>query len=132
MAEFPDARAGDVITVDMYNSILRELRRWQKFSVAPPLAIANVTGDAPPVIWLADQPPFYIKLTSTYASGYAWTMVYIDGPPYAVVLAGVSGGPATGDPAFERQNNDTTLTVDGTVYEASYSAGGGITFDGKN
>ena len=130
-ADFPDLADGEPLEPLHFNVIYDELRRWRKMTAAPPLAVSGADGDGTPFVYLSEVPPFFIKLTATYASGYAWIEVLI-GPGYTVVDTTVTGGPATGSAAFERQANDTTLTVDGTVYEARYSPGGGLTFDGKN
>ena len=129
--DFPDLKDGDPLEPVHFNAAYEELRRWRKLTAAPPLVVDGADGDQPPVVWLAEMPPFFIQLTGTYSSGYPWKEVLI-GPGRAVQNANITGGPSTGDPAFERQTGDTTLTVDGTVYEARYSPAGGLTFDGKN
>lgn len=130
-AEFPDLDDGDELEPYHFNVIYDELRRWRKLSAAAPLVVDGADGDDSPVIYLVEQPSFFIKLTGPYAGGYPWKEVLI-GPGYAVQDAGVTGGPALGNPAFERQTGDTTLGAGDTIYEARWSPGGGLSFDGKN
>lgn len=129
--DFPDLKDGDPLEPIHFNAIYDELRRWRKLSAAAPLAVDGADGDGGPVVYLTGVPPFFIKLTATYASGYAWKEVLI-GPYYSVGDANVTGSPAKGNAAFERQTGDTTLTAGDTVYEARWGPGGGLTFDGKN
>lgn len=133
--DFPYLRDGDELTPRHFNLIYDELRRWRKLSAAPPLAVDNADGDAPPVLSLVEQRPFFAVLTGGYVpgppAGYPWQEVLI-GPGRAVQNGPMVGTAANGALAVERQTGDTTLTADGTVYELRWSPGGGLSFDGKN
>lgn len=48
-------RAGDELTADLVDAILRELRRLRKMSAAPPLGIFNAEGMAPPTFYLVEE-----------------------------------------------------------------------------
>lgn len=74
----------------------------------------------------------FMKLTGTALSAaYPWQQV-VHQAPNTWITTGVTGSTSL-DPAYERQMGDTTLTVDGTVYEATRSPTSGVwLFDGKN
>lgn len=48
-------RAGDELTADLVDAILRELKRLRKMTAAPPLGISNTDGMTPPVLYLLDE-----------------------------------------------------------------------------
>lgn len=131
MEDFPELKDGDTMEPWHYNILARDANRWRKITVVPPLSIEGADGDTP-VISLTDPPSFFIQLTGVYASGYPWKQVHI-GAGRVITDAFATGSTATGRPAFEIQTGDTTLTADGTVYEARVSpASNQVVFDGKN
>lgn len=48
-------RAGDELTANLVDAILRELCRLRKMTAVPPLGISNAEGMSPPVIHLASS-----------------------------------------------------------------------------
>lgn len=73
-------RAGDELTADLLDAMMRELKRWRHLSVVPPLGIDGAHGDAPPVLWNADPGPLFIQLTTTsdHTGQYGWQEVTFD------------------------------------------------------
>ena len=131
MDDFPELRDGDQLEPWHYNVLARDATRWRNATGIAPITV-SFAGEDDLVISLDDTPPFFIQLTATYASGYAWKEVLI-GPGRTLVDSGITGSPSAGRPAFELQSGDTTLAVDGTVYEARVSpASNQILFDGLN
>jgi hypothetical protein len=130
--DFPHLEDGDALEPWHLNVVYAELRRWRKLKGAEGLDVDGAEGGDAPTVRLTETTPVFIRLTGAYSSGYPWEEVLI-GPGRTLVTSGVAGDPASGDPAFERQSGDTTLTADGTVYEARRSpACGELSFDGKN
>lgn len=134
--DLPRFRDGDALEPYVINAIVDELARWRKLTVAPPLAAEGIDGDGPPTLADLSAQPLYIRLTSVYQTsspyGYDWEEVQF-GPGRAVETTGQAGTVAGGDPAYETQTGDTSLTADGTIYLARRSpASGEILFDGKN
>lgn len=137
MGDIPDdVRPGDALEPYHVNAVYHELRRWRKFKGAYPVVVDGAEGDDAPLAWFdASNDSFFIQLAGAYVAGppagYPWAEVLI-GANRSVQTTGIGGNAAVGDLAVERQTGDTTLTPDGTVYEARRSPGGGLSFDGKN
>jgi hypothetical protein len=130
--DFPELQDGDQLEPWHLNVIYDELRRLRLLKGAGTLQVNQPRSGGPPVIEDVSIQPFYIQLTGAYSSGYPWKEVMI-GPTRGVADAGVTGDSAHGDPAYELQSGDTTLTADGTVYQAWRSpASNEVLFDGKN
>ena len=131
MDDFPELDIGDTFEPWHYNILVRDANRWRHITAVPPLSIDGADGQNP-VISMDKPPTFFIQLTGAYSSGYPWKEVHI-GAGRVVTDAFATGDAALGRPAFELQTGDTTLTADGTVYEARISpASNEVLFDGKN
>lgn len=130
--DFPTLRDGDILEPWHLNILYDEARRWRKLKGAPPINVSNNDGDGTPLIEFTETPPIFARITATYSGGYAWEEVLI-GPGRTISTSGITGGPLLGNPAYERQTGDVTLTADGTVYEFRRSPSSAQwVFDGKN
>lgn len=130
--DFPTLRDGDILQPWHFNILFAEARRWRKLRGAPPISVSSNDGDGTPLIEFTDTPPIFARITAPYSAGYAWEEVTI-GKGRTIATSGITGGPASGNPAFERQTGDITLTADGTVYEFRRSPNSAEwIFDGKN
>ncbi|HXS24474.1 MAG TPA: hypothetical protein VN719_09605 [Gemmatimonadales bacterium] len=126
----PVYQPGDPITARDANAQNREIRRLGGIRAGAGLAARQGPGGLE-ITRKSSEERIFIVLTGTYATGYPWKEV-LHIPPNTWIDSGFTGS-TTIDPAFERQTNDTTLTVDGTRYEARRCPTSGVlVFDGKN
>lgn len=113
--EFNRKKDGDIVEPRDLNWLYSEFRRLRGMRGAN-LDINQGTGQTPPEIVSYFTPTMHARLTGGYAAGYPWEEVTI-GPGRTIATSGISGGPASGSPAYERRVGDTSLTADGTVYQ---------------
>lgn len=129
--EFPKLRDGDILEPWHFNILYDEARRWRKLRGVPPINVLGANSDGTPTIELTGTPPIFARITGG-GGAYAWEEVTI-GPGRVLATTGITGSVAQGNPAYERQTGDATLTADGTVYELRRSPNSGEwLFDGKN
>lgn len=123
-ADLPRLADGDAVEPYHLNDAYRELRRLRRLQGAGGVVAEGFDGNGGPKLSLARGERFDLKLTGAYASGYPWKEV-VRAPDGTWSDTGVTGGPATGDPAFERRTGVTTLTAGARVYQAVRSPASG-------
>lgn len=115
--EFRRLRSEEVPTPAHLNLAYAELRRLRGLRTAGGIELAGARGLSPPSFTLASGERTDIRLTGPYSGGYPWAEVYLNAAG-TWSLTGRTGGPANGDPAFERRKGDTTLNAGPTVFQA--------------
>lgn len=126
----PIHHPGDPVKADDVNAQNAELRRLGRIRGGAGVVVRQGSGTVSVALSLPET--IIIRLTSTYSGGYSWEeMVHVSANTWTTT--GRTGS-RTVDPAFERQTGDTTLTVDGTRYEARRAAPSSPSwvFDGKH
>ena len=115
--EFRRLRSEEVPSPAHLNLAYAELRRLRGLRTAGGVELSGARGPAPPRLSLAAGERTDVRLTGPYSGGYPWAEVALNAAG-VWVPTGRTGGPATGDPAFERRKGDTTLSAGPTVYHA--------------
>ena len=129
----PDLRDGDEWTLDDWNSVLGELRRWNRLTARGQVRVLNANNDHPPLIEGLFPRPFTIRLTDVGdANGYhKWEEVYY-GPDangtYTLVTTGcMSDNNTVIDQA--RELNGLRCPKSDQVYHAWRDWQGVVTFE---
>jgi hypothetical protein len=120
---FDELKDGDQVQPAHLNRVHEELSRLRLLKGAGSVAVNGMRHGRPVVESLRPQRA-HIQLTGSYASGYPWKEVVIT-PGGTAQDTGVTGGPTTGNAAFERRTGDTSLTAGDTVYHAWQSPASG-------